>query len=92
MTWFTFSTELRAKKNEEEKYRFAYSTFVDQLRKMPTFVKKSDTPRKIRDRLSASGRVATKREIEQIEYADRPATPEPEKALEALCDKIRENL
>ena len=99
MTWFTFSTELRAKKNEEEKYRFAYSTFVDQLRKMPTFVKKSDTPRKIRDRLSASGRVTTKHEIEmiteafeQIEYADRPATPETEKALEALCDKIRENL
>ncbi|MBQ2715979.1 MAG: DUF4129 domain-containing protein, partial [Clostridia bacterium] len=89
----------RAKKNEEEKYRFAYSTFVDQLRRMPTFVKKSDTPRKIRDRLSASGRVTTKHEIEiiteafeQIEFADRPATPETEKALEALCDKIRENL
>ncbi len=99
MTWFSFSTELRAKKNEEEKYRFAYSTFVGQLRKMPTFVKKSDTPRKIRDRLSASGRVMTKYEIEmiteafeQIEYADKPATPETEKALDALCDKIRENL
>jgi hypothetical protein len=99
MTWLMFSTELRSKKNEEEKYRFAYSTFVDQLRQMPTFVKKSDTPRKIRDRLAASGRVTTKREIEQIteafeqiEYADKPATPETEKALEALCDKIRENL
>lgn len=99
MTWLMFSTELRSKKNEEEKYRFAYSTFVDQLRQMPTFVKKSDTPRKIRDRLAASGRVTTKREIEQIteafeqiEYADKPATPETEKALEALCNKIRENL
>ena len=66
---------------------------------MPTFVKKSDTPRKIRDRLSASGRITTKREIEQIteafeqiEYADKRATPETEKALEALCNKIRENL
>ncbi len=99
MTWLIFNAELRSKKNEEDKYRYAYSTFVDQLRKMPTFVKKSDTPRKIRDRLSASGRVASKHEIEiiteafeQIEYADRPATPETEKALEALCDKIRENL
>lgn len=99
MTWLTFNAELRSKKNDEEKYRFAYSTFVDQLRQMPTFVKKSDTPRKIRDRLSASGRVTTKREIEQIteafeqiEYADKRATPETEKALEALCNKIRENL
>ena len=99
MTWLIFSTELRSKKSDEEKYRFAYSTFVDQLRKMPTFVKKSDTPRKIRDRLAASGRVTTKREIEQIteafeqiEYADKPATPETEKALESLCNKIRENL
>ena len=99
MTWLIFSTELRSKKSDEEKYRFAYSTFVDQLRKMPTFVKKSDTPRKIRDRLSASGRVTTKHEIEiiteafeQIEYANNHATPETEKALEALCDKIRENL
>ena len=99
MTWLMFSTELRSKKNEEEKYRFAYSTFVDQLQKMPTFVKRSDTPRKIRDRLAASGRVTTKHEIEiiteafeQIEYADKPATPETEKALNALCEKIKENL
>ena len=99
MTWLTFSAELRSKKNEEEKYRFAYSTFVDQLQKMPTFVKKSDTPRKIRDRLTASGRLTTKHEIEmiteafeQIEYAEKQATPETEKALEALCNKIRENL
>ena len=99
MTWLSFSTELRLKKNDEEKYRFAYSTFVEQLRQMPTFVKKSDTPRKIRDRLAASGRVTTKHEIEiiteafeQIEYADKPANPETEKALEALCNKIRENL
>lgn len=99
MTWLIFNAELRSKKNDEDKYRYAYSTFVDQLRQMPTFVKKSDTPRKIRDRLSASGRVATKHEIEmiteafeQIEYANQPATPETEKALEALCDKIRENL
>ncbi len=99
MTWLTFSAELRSKKNEEEKYRFAYSTFVGQLQRMPTFVKKSDTPRKIRERLTASGRVTTKHEIEmiteafeQIEYADRPANAETDKALNALCDKIRENL
>lgn len=99
MTWHEFSLSLRMKKTEEEKYRYAYSTFVDQLRKMPTFVKKSDTPRKIRDRLTASGRVTAKHEIEmiteafeQIEFADKPATPETEKALEALCDKIRENM
>ncbi len=99
MTWHEFNLSLRMKKTEEEKYRYAYSTFVDQLRKMPTFVKKSDTPRKIRDRLTASGKVTTKHEIEmiteafeQIEFADKPATPETEKALEALCDKIRENM
>ena len=99
MTWLIFNAELHSKKNDEDKYRYAYSTFVDQLQKMPTFVKKSDTPRKIRDRLAASGRVATKHEIEiiteafeQIEYADKPATPETEKAMNALCDKIRENL
>ena len=99
MTWLIFNAELHSKKNNEDKYRYAYSTFVDQLQKMPTFVKKSDTPRKIRDRLAASGRVATKHEIEiiteafeQIEYADKPATPETEKAMNALCDKIRENL
>ncbi len=99
MTWHEFSLSLRMKKTEEEKYRYAYSTFVSQLQKMPTFVKKSDTPRKIRDRLAASGKVTTKHEIEmiteafeQIEYAGNTATPETEKALEALCDKIRENL
>jgi hypothetical protein len=66
---------------------------------MPMFVRKSDTPRKICERLTASGRVASKQEIEmiteafeQIEFADKPATPETEKALDALCDKIRENM
>ena len=99
MTWNDFNSILRSKHSEEEKYRFAYSTFVSQLLKMPFFVKKSDTPRKIRERLSASGKIASKHEIEmiteafeQIEYADKPATPETEKALEALCDKIRENM
>lgn len=99
MTWHDFNSQLRAKHSEEEKYRFAYSTFVTQLRKMPLFVKKSDTPRKIRERLTASGKIASKHELEiiteafeQIEYADKPATPETEKALEALCDKIRENM
>ncbi len=99
MTWHEFSLSLRMKKTEEEKYRYAYSTFVSQLQKMPTFVKKSDTPRKIRDRLAASGKVTTKNEIEmitdafeQIEFADKPATTETERALNALCDKIRENM
>lgn len=99
MTWHEFSLSLRMKKTEEEKYRYAYSTFVDQLRKMPTFVKKSDTPRKISERLAASGRVASKQEIEmiteafeQIEFADKPATPETEKAMAALCEKIKENM
>ena len=99
MTWHEFSLSLRMKKTEEEKYRYAYSTFVDQLCKMPTFVKKSDTPRKISERLAASGRVTSKQEIEmiteafeQIEFADKPATPETEKALGALCEKIKENM
>ncbi len=99
MTWREFSIILRTKRSEEEKYRYAYSVFVDRLRRMPMFVRKSDTPRKIRERLSASGKVTSKREIEmiteafeQIEYAGKPATPETEKALEALCDKIRENM
>ena len=99
MTWSEFNLSLRMKKSEEEKYRFAYSTFVSQLLKMPMFVRKSDTPRKICERLTASGRVASNQEIEmiteafeQIEFADRPATPETEKALDALCDKIRENM
>lgn len=99
MTWHDFTSLLRSKHTDEEKYRFAYSTFVSQLRKMPLFVRKSDTPRKIRERLTASGKIASKHEIEiiteafeQIEYADKPATPETEKALEALCDKIRENM
>ena len=99
MTWREFSIILHTKRSKEEKYRYAYSVFVDRLRKMPLFVRKSDTPRKIRERLSASGKVTSKREIEliteafeQIEYAGKPATPETEKALEALCDKIRENM
>ena len=99
LTWLEFNIVLRSKRTGEEKYRYAYSVFVDRLRKMPLFVKKSDTPRKIRERLSASGKVATKREIEaiteafeQIEYAGNTTTPETEKALEALCEKIRENL
>lgn len=99
MTWHEFNSLLRSKHSDEEKYRFAYSTFVSQLLKMPLFVKRSDTPRKIRERLSASGKIASNHELEmiteafeQIEYADRPATPETEKALEALCNKIRENL
>lgn len=99
MTWHEFSLTLRTKKTEEEKYRFAYSTFVSQLLKMPFFVKRSDTPRKICERLSASGRITSKQEIEliteafeQIEFADKPATPETEQALETLCDKIRENM
>lgn len=99
MTWQEFNLTLRTKKSEEEKYRYAYSTFVGQLRRMPTFVKKSDTPRKIRERLAASGRVTSKQEIEmiteafeQIEFADRPATPETEKALDKLCEKIKENM
>ncbi len=99
MTWHDFNSLLRSKHSEEDKYRFAYSTFVDQLLKMPTFVRKSDTPRKIRERLSASGKVTSKHEIEiiteafeQIEFADKPATPETEKALNALCDKIKENM
>ena len=99
LTWREFNIILRTKRSEEEKYRYAYSTFVGQLRKMPTFVKKSDTPRKIRERLAASGRVTSKQEIEmiteafeQIEYADRPATPETEKALDKLCEKIKENM
>lgn len=99
MTWREFSIILHTKRSKEEKYRYAYSVFVDRLRKMPMFVRKSDTPRKIRERLSASGKVASKREIEmiteafeQIEYAGNTATPETEKALEALCDKIRENM
>ena len=99
MTWLEFNLILRTKRTEEEKYRYAYSVFVDRLRKMPMFIRKSDTPRKIRERLIAGGKIASKQEIdaiteafEQIEYADRPATPETERALERLCEKIKENL
>ena len=99
LSWREFSIILHTKRSKEEKYRYAYSVFVDGLRRMPMFVRKSDTPRKIRERLSASGKVTSKREIEliteafeQIEYAGNTATPETEKALEALCDKIRENM
>lgn len=99
LTWLEFNIVLRSKRTGEEKYRYAYSVFVDRLRRMPLFVKKSDTPRKICERLSVSEKVASKREIEaiteafeQIEYAGNTATPETEKALEALCEKIRENL
>ena len=99
MTWLEFNLILRTKRTEEEKYRYAYSVFVDRLRKMPMFIRKSDTPRKIRERLIAGGKIASKQEIdaiteafEQIEYADRPATPETERALDKLCEKIKENM
>ncbi len=99
MTWRDFNAILRSKPTAEERYRYAYSTFVGQLRKMPLFIKKSDTPRKISERMSAGGKIVTKREIEeiteafeQIEFADRPANGKTEEAMITLCDKIRENM
>ncbi len=99
MTWRDFNMILRSKHSAEEKYRFAYSTFVGQLRKMPLFIKKSDTPRKICERLTSGGKVAGKHEIErittafeQIEFANKPADGNTEAAMQTLCDKIRENM
>ncbi len=99
MTWRDFNAILRSKETSEEKYRFAYSAFVTQLRRMPLFIKRSDTPRKICERLTAGGKIASKGEIEritdafeQIEFADRPADRKTDEAMQTLCDKIRENM
>ncbi len=99
MTWRDFNAILRSKPTAEERYRYAYSTFVLQLRKLPLFVKKSDTPRKICDRLTAGGKIASAQEIEQItdafeqiEFADRPADRKTDEAMQTLCEKIRENM
>ncbi len=99
MTWHSFSADLRSKRSEEERYRFAYSTFVGQLRRLPFFVRKTDTPRKIKERLSAGGKICSPNEIdriteafEQIEYADRPADLQTQEAMKVLCDKIKENM
>ena len=99
MDYREFSAILRSKPTEEEKYRFAYSTFISQLRRMPMFIKSSDTPRKIKERLTSSGKVTTKHEIdliteefEQIEFAAHPADADTKRALETLCDKVRENM
>lgn len=99
MSWHDFCRMLRAKDTDRAKYRYAYSVFVDRLCRTPTFVKRSDTPRRICERLKASGRVASRDEIEavteafeQLEFADKPATPATEEALAILCDKIRESM
>ncbi|MGM9642146.1 MAG: hypothetical protein ACI3XI_02940 [Eubacteriales bacterium] len=99
MTWRDFNVALRSKPTAEEKYRFAYSTYVGQLRKMPLFVRRSDTPRKICERLTVGGKLMSASEIEQvteafeqIEFADRPADRKTDEAMATLCEKIKENM
>lgn len=99
MTWRDFNAALRSKPTAEEKYRFAYSTYVAQLRKMPLFVRRSDTPRKICERLSAGGKLISASQIEevteafeQIEFAGNPADSKTDGAMQTLCEKIKDNM
>ncbi len=93
-----FYARLRAIRTPEDRYRYAYRTFVGRMRRIPAFVKKSDTPRRICEKIVESGRVtesetikAISEEFERIEFADGGADGKTDSALESLCEIIKEN-
>jgi uncharacterized membrane protein len=97
-TFKDFYARLRAIRTPEDRYRYAYSTFVARMRRIPSFVKKSDTPRRICEKICESGRVTDREtiatiseEFERIEFADGASDGKSEAALEMLCDIIKEN-
>ena len=102
MTYREFTSELRARHTPEERYRFAYSFFLSQLRSMQMFVKKSDTPREVAERVLVSRNfeddpdlekslAGITEEYERIEYADAGAS-DGDEALEGLCRLIKNNM
>lgn len=108
LTWRDFLSGLRSCSDQKAEYIYAYDVFVSELRKMPLFIKRSDTPREISARLrvnrkyqgsendkSSDRRALIDRitaEYERLKYASGEPDAETGKIFDELCGLIRESL
>ena len=96
MGWREFRSQLASRPSDEEKLTYAYAVLAAVLRAQPVFpLLRSDTPRRIEQKVRARGRHEELREItavyETVAYAERsPAPEETRRALDQVCMILRE--
>jgi len=96
MGWREFRSHLNSCPSEEAKLTYAYAVLAAVLRAQPAFpLLRSDTPRRIEQKVRARGRHDELREItavyETINYAERAPDPAAvTRALEKTCGILKE--
>ena len=96
MGWREFRSQLAGRPTDEAKLTYAYAVLAAVLRAQPAFpLLRSDTPRRIEQKVRARGRHEELREItavyETVAYAER--SPDPavtRRALDQACAILRE--
>ncbi len=92
-----FRSKLKTINGNREKLGYAYSTLVSRLMGAGKFIKRSDTPRRIAEKLSADRDYSDIRGItetfELVAYADRdPGDERTAEALDVLCRMIHRHM
>lgn len=82
LTWREFLSELRSRRDQKEEFIYAYGVFVSELRKMPLFIRKSDTPREI------SARLRVNRKYQGSDSGSGSGSGDPTGDRRALIDRI----
>ncbi len=96
-TYRDFVIKLNGFKYDDEKLQFAYTTLITQLYRAGKFIKRSDTPHQIAQKLGSDpnyrGIDGITEAFELVAYADRDLSPDrTDRALATLCGLLRRHL